>query len=123
MMIEETPSPARAGRVLGLVVVGARRRLDPELAGGEAAGKLLQQVERLGQHVVARHRLELGNVERRQNRAQRHHAGAARVAAGSGRRLDRVAGVEQHRAAVLHVGVERSSASREGFGALGTIGQ
>ena len=53
-----------------LVLVRGRQRLDPELAGAEAAGKVLQQIEGLGQHVVARHRLELGNVERGENGAQ-----------------------------------------------------
>ena len=106
-MIEETPSPARAGRLLSSsLLVGGRQRLDPELAGVEAAGEVAQQEERLGQHVIARHRLELGNVERRQDRAQRHHAGRAVGAAGAGRRHDGVAGVEQHGAAVLHVGVD-----------------
>ena len=42
----------------------------------------------------------------RQDVAQRHHAGRAARAAGAGRRHDGVAGVEQHGAAVLHVGVD-----------------
>src|SRR5262249_22158905 len=53
-----------------LVLVDGRQRFHPQLAGGEAAGKVLQQVEGLGQHVVAPHRLELGNVERGENGAQ-----------------------------------------------------
>src|SRR5882672_9164246 len=63
MMMEETPSPARAGRL------------------------------------VSRHRLELGNVERAQDIAKRQHAGGAVAAAGTGRRHDGVAGVEQDGAA------------------------
>src|SRR5262245_25508328 len=47
-----------------LVFVDGGQRLHPQLAGAEAAGKVLQQVEGLGQHVVAPHRLELGDVER-----------------------------------------------------------
>ena len=106
-MMEDTPSPARAGRLLSSsLVLGGRQRLDPELAGVEAAGEVAQQEERLGQHVVARHRLELGDVERGQDLAQRDHAGRAAGAAGAGRRHDGVAGVEQHGAAVLHVGVD-----------------
>src|SRR5262249_54533123 len=46
-----------------LVFVDGGQRLHPQLAGAEAAGKVLQQVEGLGQHVVAPHRLELGDVE------------------------------------------------------------
>src|SRR4029078_945448 len=62
MMMEETPSPARAGRLLtsalvagarralalvGLLV-GGRQRLDPELTRVEATGEVLQQEERFG---------------------------------------------------------------------------
>src|SRR5262249_10731677 len=36
-----------------LVLVDGRQRFHPQLAGGEAAGKVLQEIERLGQHVVA----------------------------------------------------------------------
>src|SRR6478609_3840156 len=46
-----------------LVVVLARQGLDPGLPRGEAARKIAQQVKRLGQHVLTRHRLELGHVE------------------------------------------------------------
>ena len=107
MMMEDTPSPARAGRLLSSSVsLPARQRFDPELAGVEAAGEVAQQEECLGQHVLARHRLELGDVERRQDGAQRDHAGRAVGAAGAGRRHDGVAGVEQDGAAVLHVGVD-----------------
>ena len=56
--------------------------------------------------MLARHRFEFGDVERGQNLAQRQHAGRLRFTAGTGRRLNGVAGVEQHRAALLHVGVE-----------------
>ena len=106
-MIEETPSPARAGRLLSSAcssaVGSASTQSWPEL---KRPGKSLQQEERLGQHVIARHRLKLGDVERRQDVAQRQHAGRAVGAAGAGRRHDGVAGVEQHGAAVLHVGVD-----------------
>ena len=105
-MIGETPSPPRAGRVRALVVVLARQGFDPGLAGVEAAGEVAQQIEGLGQHVLARHRLELGHVERGQDFAQRLHGRRLRRAVVAGRRLDRVAGVEQHGAALLHVGVD-----------------
>ncbi len=56
--------------------------------------------------MLARHRLEFGHVERRQDVAQRLHARRLRRAVRAGRCLDRVAGVEQHGAALLHVGVD-----------------
>ena len=89
-----------------LVVLLARQGLDPGLARVEAAGEIAQQIERLGQHVLARHRLEFGHVERGKNFAQRPHARRLRRAVLARRRLDGVAGVEQHRAALLHVGVD-----------------
>jgi len=61
MMIGETPSPPRAGRD---DEAASRQGFDPGLARIEAAGEIAQQVERLGQHVLARHRLELRHVER-----------------------------------------------------------
>jgi hypothetical protein len=76
------------------------------LALGEPAGKIAQQVEGLGQHVLARYRLELGNVERGEDTAQRQHSRRLRRAVGSRRRLDGVSGVEQHGAALLHIGVD-----------------
>ena len=94
-------------------------RFDPQLAGVEAAGKVAQQIECLGQHVIARDRLEFGNVERGENAAQRDHAGTARFAAGTGRRHHRVAGVEQHRAALLHVGVDARQRVRRRLGGIG----
>ena len=98
---------AAAGRARGiLVVLAARQCLDPGLAGVEAAGKVAQQIERLGQDMFARHRLEFGHVERGQNGAQRQHARRLRRAVLSRRRLDGVAGVEQHGAALFHVGVD-----------------
>src|SRR5882724_1609365 len=47
-----------------LVVILTRQGFDPGLARVEAAGKVPKQIERLGQHVLARHRLEFGHVER-----------------------------------------------------------
>ena len=106
-MIEDTPSPPRAGRRDASSSSFARRqRLDPKLAGIEAAGEVAQQIERLGQNVIARHRLEFGDVERGQDFAQFEHARAARLAAGAGRRHDGVAGIEQHGAALLHIRVD-----------------
>src|SRR5580700_6629135 len=70
---------AAARRPSGAVFVDVRQRLDPELAGIEAAGEVAQQIERLGQDVIARHRLELGDVERGQNLAQFEHSRAARL--------------------------------------------
>src|ERR1700724_1827478 len=68
MMIGDTPSPpgarrdAASRRARGiLVVVAARQRLDPGLAGVEAAGEVAQQIECLGQHMFARYRLEFGH--------------------------------------------------------------
>src|SRR6266540_1742435 len=56
--------------------------------------------------MIAPYRLELGNIERGENGAQRLHAGTAGLAAGAGRGLDRVARVEQDGAALLHIGVD-----------------
>src|SRR5580700_8338221 len=53
---------AAARRPSGAVFVDVRQRLDPELAGIEAAGKVAQQIERLRQNMIARHRLELGDI-------------------------------------------------------------
>src|SRR5215471_5911093 len=106
---------AAARRAFGIfvfVLIGALQRLHPELARGEATRKVAQQEERLGQHVVARHRLQFRNIERRQNRAQLDHAGAARLAARTGRRQHGIAGIEQHCAALLHVAVD----ARQGLG-------
>src|SRR5882757_1868097 len=58
----------------GLVVILARQGFDPGLARIEAAGEIPQQVKRLGQHVFARHRLELGHVEGGENFTQGSHA-------------------------------------------------
>ncbi len=55
--------------------------------------------------MVAGNRLELGNVEGGEDRAQRQHARPAALAARPGRRQDRVARIEQDRAALLHIGV------------------
>src|SRR5579863_5317071 len=84
-----------------LLLVFGRECLDPKLPGVEPAGEVAQQIERLGQHVIARHRLKLGNVERGQNLAQLGHARAAGLSADARRRVDRIARVEQYRTAVL----------------------
>src|SRR5580704_4905165 len=97
---------AAARRTSSAVLVDVRQRLDPQLAGIEAAGEVAQQIECLGQHVIARHRLELGQIERGQDITQLQHSRAARLAARTGRRDHGIAGVEQHGAAVLHVGVD-----------------
>src|SRR5262245_37622883 len=88
------------------LVIAARQGLHPGLARGVAAREVAQQVERLGQHVLARHRLELGYVERGQDVAKRQHARRLRCAVLARRRLDGVAGIEQHGAALLHIGVD-----------------
>jgi hypothetical protein len=56
--------------------------------------------------VIARHRFELRDVERREDFAQFKHARTAGLAAGTGRGVDGIAGVEQNGAAVLHVRVD-----------------
>ena len=67
-MIGETPSPARAGRrSLSATGGSASTQVWPV---GVAAGEVVEQVEGLGQDVVARHGLELGDVERRQHAPQ-----------------------------------------------------
>src|SRR5262249_16225013 len=104
MMIDDTPSPPPPGPLAASPPLAGSQRFEREVAGGEAAGKVLQEIERLGQHVVAPHRLELGNIERGEDGAQRLHAGTAGFAAGAGRCFDRVARVEQHGAALLHIG-------------------
>src|SRR5579864_1649493 len=97
---------AAARRASGSILVGVRQRLDPQLPAVEAAGEVAQQIERLGQDMIARHRLELGQIERGQDFAQFQHSRAARFAPGTGRRDHGIAGVEQHGAAVLHIGVD-----------------
>src|SRR5215471_17119588 len=49
--------------VFVLLLVGALQCLDPELARDEAAREVTQQEECLGEHVIARHRLQFGNIE------------------------------------------------------------
>ena len=56
--------------------------------------------------MLARHRLEFRHVEGGKNFAQGAHARRLRRAVLAGRRLDGVAGIEQHRAALFHVGVD-----------------
>src|SRR5580693_2660657 len=97
---------AAARGAAGPVFVHVRQRLDPQLTGIEAAGEVAQQIKCLRQNVIARHRLELWQIERGQDFAQFQHSGAARFAARTGRRDHGIAGVEQHGAAVLHVGVD-----------------
>ena len=106
-MIDDTPSPARAGRRRRFPRRPRRRqRFDPELPGIEAAGEVAQQVKRLGQNVVARHRFELGNVERGENFAQFEHAGAAGFAAGAGWSDHGIAGIKQHCPTLFHIRVD-----------------
>ena len=52
------------------------------------------------------HGLELGDVQRRQDCAQRDHPRRPGLATRPGRRFHRIAGVEQNRAALLHIGVD-----------------
>src|SRR3954470_13556633 len=47
-----------------VLVLAARQRLDPGLARDKTARKVAQQIECLGQHVFARHRLEFRDVQR-----------------------------------------------------------
>src|SRR3954447_24948096 len=54
----------------GFIIVLARQCFDPGLPRIEAAGKIAQQIKRLGQHVLARHRLQLRHVQRRQDAAE-----------------------------------------------------
>src|SRR3984957_15785488 len=86
---------AAARGASGPVLVDVGQRLDPQPAGFEASGKVAQQIEGLGQDVIARHRLELGQSERGEFLAQPQLPGAARPPAGPGRRDYGVAGVEQ----------------------------
>src|SRR5204863_493881 len=73
-----------------VVVILARQRLDPGLARVEAAGEVAQQVKRLGQHVLTRHRLQFRHVEGGENFTQGAHARRLRRAVLAGRRLDGV---------------------------------
>jgi hypothetical protein len=115
--IEETPSPARAGRSAGLSRVGYC--LDPERTVGIAAGKRLEQEEGLGQHVILRHRLQRRNVETGEDLLHFQRQ-AARTAA----EFDNpVAGVEQHRSSAFHVGVDAADGGGEGMSASSLIGQ
>src|SRR5262249_10549393 len=111
---------AAARRALGIFVfvLGALQRLNPELARVEAAREITQEEERLGQHMVARHRLQFRNIERRQNRPQLKHAGTARLSAWTGGGQHGITGVEQHGAALFHIGVDaRQSLGRRLLGA------
>ena len=56
--------------------------------------------------MFARHRLKLGNIKRGEDIAQSLHSRRLRCASVSGRRLDRIAGIEHHGAALFHVGVD-----------------
>ncbi len=88
--------------VLG--VAGVERGLDPERAAGEAAGKLGQDEEGLGQHMVRRHRFQRRHVEIAENVAQPLGRRTGRIGADAVGEL--VAGVEQDRAALLHIGID-----------------
>src|SRR5262249_18139909 len=66
--------------------------------------------------MLAWHGLELGYVERRQNRTQRQHARPAAGTARPRRRFDRVARVEKNRAALLHVGIDMLERFARGLG-------
>ena len=101
MRIGETPSPPRAGRFAILRLVG--EALHPELGIRPAAGKLGEQIERLGQHVVGRHRLERRHVDEGEDLAELQRL--RRVGAGCGEAAG-VARVEEDRAAVLHERVD-----------------
>ena len=63
-MIDDTPSPPRAGRDDACVLAYRRQSLDPELTGIEAAGEFAQQIKRFRQNVIARYRFEFGDIER-----------------------------------------------------------
>ena len=76
-------------------------RLDPQLPAGPAAGKLVQQIERLGQHVVGRHRHQRRDLDGRRPAGAAAPASRRRAAERAGRRVAGVAGVEQDRAAGL----------------------
>ena len=56
--------------------------------------------------MILRHRLELRYVQRGENVAQSHHPRGAVCAIDTGRGFDRIASVEQDRAALLHVAVD-----------------
>ncbi len=106
--IEETPSPARAGRrVPASIVLLARQGLDPELAGVEAAGKVAAAGRTSWS---ARDRAAPARVP--ECRATRGCCAASPCRGCASRRRGRaarsigVAGVEQHGAALLHVGVD-----------------
>ena len=94
---------AGAGRALR-VRAFARQGLDPGLAVGVAAGEVVDQVERLGHHVVARHGLQRAapRCRRGSGAARASRASAARRArAFSASRVSKI-----DRAAALHEVVE-----------------
>ena len=103
---------ASARRALNAVVrVGRRERLDPGLPDRGAADDAVEQIEGLGQHVVVGNRLKLRHVDPLQERAQPKRLGRRRPARTRGQRVARV---ENHRAAVFH---ERGDArARLGLG-------
>ena len=103
MMMGETPSPPRAGRFGSCGA--SRQALHPELGIVPAAGKVGEQVERLGQHVVGRHRLERRHVDEGEDLAQLLGLRRVGAEAGGGEAAG-VARVEEDGAAVLHEGVD-----------------
>lgn len=113
MTIGETLSPARAGRRPSSP---AGEDLDPGRAGVVAADEAVEDVEGLGQDMVARQRLELGYVERLQHAAQLFALGRG---AAAGPCAHRVAGVEDHEPATLHIGFELAQGLGRGDRAAG----
>jgi len=77
-MIGDTLSPARAGPRHMVVGIARRQRLDPGLAHVGAADDAIEQIEGLGDHVIARHQLEFRRVDAGEQSAQPQgfHVGA-----------------------------------------------
>src|SRR5260370_28575205 len=97
----------RRGRI-GRRMCVASRKTGPQPRSGshKTTGKVAQQVEGLGQNVIARDRLEFGNVQRRQNLSELEHSWTASFTALAWRRDDRITGIEQNRAAVFHISID-----------------
>ena len=117
-MIGETLSPARAGR--SPIGGGGRQRLDPGLPARRAANETVDQIESFRHDMVARHGLEFRHIDAREQ--TRSHC-ASGVGGPPGREVERIARIENDRAALLHESGDGVTASRPGCGCDATIGQ
>ena len=118
-MIGETLSPARAGR--GPPSAGAGGRASIQVCAERvAADEAVEEIEGLRHDMIGRNRLELWDIDAGE---QLRSQCASGVGAPARPRGERVAGVENDRAALLHEGAALAIAARGGCGFVATIGQ